>query len=402
MSSEGGQWPLEPLGSLCRVNSGMTPSRTAGARYFTHQGIPWVKTLDLNEGSLEATDESLTEVAVAETGARIYPAQSVLLAMYGGWQQIGRTSILAVPAAVNQAISVLETGAQLDPRYLLLALQHSRPQWSRHAASTRKDPNITKSDVLEFGVRVPPMRVQQRIVEVIDSVSELERGIEASIAKLRVMRSAVTDAMLAGIEWDCPLPDALAGPIRNGFSPVESVAWTGVQMLGLGCLTPSGFAPAQLKNAPPSVTAAHGAILEDGDLLMSRANTRELVGLVGVYRDVGTPCIYPDLMMRMRPSGRCSAPFLAAVLTSSRARRRIRSMSQGTSESMVKISAGAVREIRVPLPSLPVQEHVLAAIDSVTEQLNVEVGELAKFRNLKQGLVDQLLSGRVAASSAMA
>jgi restriction endonuclease S subunit len=402
VSSDGAQWPIEPLGRLCRVSSGTTPSRAAGARYFTHRGIPWVKTLDLNEGSLEATDESLTEVAVAEAGARVYPAQSVLLAMYGGWEQIGRTAILAVPAAVNQAISVLEVGPQLEPRYLLLALQHGRPRWSRYAASTRKDPNITKSDVLAFGVRVPPLPVQRRIVEEIDSVAELERAIEASIAKNRAIRSGVREALLAQMDWDCALTEALSGPIRNGFSPVESVRWTGVQMLGLGCLTPWGFAPAQLKNAPSTVSSSHAAILSDGDVLMSRANTRELVGLVGVYQDVGTPCIYPDLMMRMRPSNRCSSQFLAIALMSDRARRTIRSMAQGTSESMVKISAGAVRELRIPLPDLKDQEHLLSALDCVSHQLANESAELVKLRRLKQGLVDDLLSGRVAISTAAA
>ncbi|MEU9338404.1 restriction endonuclease subunit S [Streptomyces sp. NPDC048290] len=238
-----------------------------------------------------------------------------------------------------------------------------------------------------------PLAEQGRIVEIIDAVRAQERTIEASITKLNAMKAGAIESGLGAMAWDCTLADAADGPIRNGFSPVESDTWTGVQMLGLGCLTPAGFKPAQLKNAPSPALATHSATLRDGDLLMSRANTRELVGLAGVYRDVGTPCIYPDLMMRIRPSARCAAPFLAAVLMSTRARRYIRAMAQGTSESMVKVSAATVRGIPVPLPDIGTQARMLDQLRSFSRQVHRESTELAKLRALRVGLVDDLLVG---------
>lgn len=69
---------------------------------------------------------------------------------------------------------------------------------------------------------------------------------------------------------------------------------------------------------------------------------------------------------------------------------------------MVKISAGAVRELRIPLPDLEDQERLLSTLDSVTHQLRDESAELAKLRRLKQGLMDDLLSGRVSVSAVAA
>ncbi len=173
---------------------------------------------------------------------------------------------------------------------------------------------------------------------------------------------------MPGEVWaELKLSDVLAEPIRNGFSPTESQTWTGVQMLGLGCLSSDGFNPDQLKNAPESVSAMHPAALRDGDLLVSRANTRTLVGMVGIYREIGTPCIYPDLMMRVRPSGRYSVEFLELVLRSPRTRRRLMAMAQGTSESMVKISGETIRQL--PVPDVPVSEQrrIVDVIGSLTE-----------------------------------
>ncbi|MET7753884.1 restriction endonuclease subunit S [Streptomyces sp. NPDC005389] len=289
----------------------------------------------------------------------------------------------------------LRPGEEITAGFLsALLLSEGFSRYAESLSGRTGIPKVNRSDLAGYHFPLPPMEEQLRIVEVIDAVSAQERTTEASIAKLKSVRAGTSSAMLDEFAWDHTLVDATDDAIRNGFSPVESEVWTGVQMLGLGCLTSAGFEPAQLKNAPSFVAADHAAMLRDGDLLMSRANTRELVGLAGVYRDVGSPCIYPDLMMRIRPSRNCAVNFLAAVLMSSRTRRYVRSAAQGTSESMVKISANAVRRIPVPLPSLDEQARVLAALSSLSRQVDAEVGELAKLQALKRGLVDDLLAGR--------
>ena len=128
------------------------------SRYFSRDGLPWVKTLDLNEGAIYDTDERISAMAMRECSCPLLSPGSVLLAMYGGWAQIGRTGLLAVPASINQAISSVELfDHAILPEYLLIALQCGRERWKAIGASTRKDPNITRQDVLAFEVPVPPV-----------------------------------------------------------------------------------------------------------------------------------------------------------------------------------------------------------------------------------------------------
>ncbi|WP_079166931.1 restriction endonuclease subunit S [Streptomyces oceani] len=197
-ASESTEWELRSIGELCRVSSGITPSRSSESRYFAQAGTPWVKTLDLNEGWVSTTEEALTEVAMSDLGIRRYAPQSVLVAMYGGWQQIGRTAILDVPAAVNQAISVLEACTDIYPEYLLLALQCNRYKWRQFAASTRKDPNITKSDVLQFEIGVPSREEQERIVDVDHAVRQDIANGRNQLEKMRKFKLGLIDALLGG------------------------------------------------------------------------------------------------------------------------------------------------------------------------------------------------------------
>ncbi|MBG0814233.1 restriction endonuclease subunit S [Planomonospora sp. ID82291] len=162
---ESQEWPTVRLDEICRITSGTTPLRAEGEKYFTSKGVPWVKTLDLNESTVIDTNEKVTPEAIRALKLRILPPGTVLVAMYGGWEQIGRTALLGVSATINQAICALEADDRLLPEFLLRVLQQRRGQWRKMAASTRKDPNITKSDVHAFQVPMPPIQNQEYIVK---------------------------------------------------------------------------------------------------------------------------------------------------------------------------------------------------------------------------------------------
>ncbi|MFE3082221.1 restriction endonuclease subunit S [Streptomyces albidoflavus] len=391
--------PVRELGDV-RTGKQLSPASRAGDGQW-----PYLRVANVYEGRIDYSDVNTMAFSSAERATYGLKSGDILLNEgQENLMMVGRSALYdGEPGAYCFQNTLIRF--RPGPAVLPAFAQAVFVWWRANAvfAGIAEKTSISHLGGSRFGnLRFPlfPIAAQQRIVDVLGSLAELERGIEASIAKLRVMRSAVIDNLLGSLDWSNLLPEALEGPIRNGFSPVESASWTGVQMLGLGCLTPEGFRPDQLKYAPPSISPSHSAVLVDGDLLMSRANTRELVGLVGVYKDVGTPCIYPDLMMRMHPSRKSSASFLAATLMATRARREIQSMAQGTSESMVKISAGAVKGIRIPLPSLEEQGKILSALRIVTERIESEIAEMAKLRALKQGLVDDLLSGKVAVAVA--
>lgn len=193
------EWEVKTVSEIADVKSGATPSREQPNRYFGLIGIPWVKTLDLNEDLIRATDESITATALRETSCSLLPEGTVLVAMYGGWEQIGRTALLAVPAATNQAISsLLMRSSSTVPEFVLRALQHARPRWHAVAASTRKDPNITKADVLAFAIPMPTPDEQAEIAHRLRTCLDRLELEGSTLAKLRHQKSALMDDLLTG------------------------------------------------------------------------------------------------------------------------------------------------------------------------------------------------------------
>jgi len=193
---DAGEWEWKTLAAISDISSGSTPLRS-NAVFYTDGNIPWVKTGDLNNSFITQTEESITPKAKA----RINPADSVLVAMYGGFNQIGRTGYLKVPAATNQAISVLVVDRQtVLPIYLLSWLNAKVEDWKRIASSSRKDPNITGSDVARFPISFPATEEQQRIAACLSSLDTLIAAQSDKIETLKTQKHGLMQQLFPSPE----------------------------------------------------------------------------------------------------------------------------------------------------------------------------------------------------------
>ena len=166
-----GDWFQSKIGEIFQVTSGSTPLRSDN-RFFENADIAWVKTTDLNNGLIEKTEEKISQIALKETSVKILPKGTVFVAMYGGFNQIGRTGLLVHEAACNQALSAIYPNEKIDSYFLLTFLNHKVDDWKNFAASSRKDPNITKSDVLAFPLKYPVKEEQTKIASFLSAVDE--------------------------------------------------------------------------------------------------------------------------------------------------------------------------------------------------------------------------------------
>lgn len=106
-----------------------------------------------------------------------------------------------------------------------------------------------------------------------------------------------------------------------------------------------------------------GSVVEAGDLLISRSNTRDRVGLPGIFNETRCDVSWPDTMMRLRPDPSVARPhFLELFLRSASGRRQIERFAAGTSASMKKINADAIRQLSIVLPSSDTQDAMLRQV----------------------------------------
>lgn len=188
-------WKKVKLGDIATISSGSTPLRSNKA-YFENGNMPWVKTMDLTNGKITKTDECITELAAKK--CKPYPPGTVLVAMYGGFNQIGRTGLLTFPASINQALAALQFDKDICSEYVLFYLNANVDCWRSCAASSRKDPNITSHDVEKFKIVLPPLEEQKKIAEILSTQDRVIELKEKLIAEKQKQKKYLSQMLLTG------------------------------------------------------------------------------------------------------------------------------------------------------------------------------------------------------------
>ena len=192
-------WEYLKIKDLGVITSGTTPLRSKHKEYFDSGNIHWVKTTDLNNGLLLETEEKITERALNETSLKILPAGTVLIAMYGGFNQIGRTGLLTIESTINQALSAIIANDKIIlSKYLLYWLNQNVGRWKNFAASSRKDPNITKNDVASFAVLIPPLPEQKAIAQILSTWDKSIETLTQLITQKQQKKKALMQQLLSG------------------------------------------------------------------------------------------------------------------------------------------------------------------------------------------------------------
>ncbi|MBP2297274.1 restriction endonuclease subunit S [Azospirillum rugosum] len=293
-----------------------------------------------------------------------------------------------------------------------MRLESFRVQALSRCRGTTSRARLNPKDFLDLEILLPPISEQRRIAKALTDADEAIEATRAVIEQtLKVKRNMLKRLMSKGIGhsrfkrteignvpaiWDVlPLPNLLREPVRNGYSPVCPTEPTGRWILSLGALTPDGFSAERVKPAPLDDVRLEGATLEDGDVLISRSNTPERVGLAGLYQGIPAPCYYPDLMMRLRfDLNKMMPEFAVAWLSLLQSEGYFAEAASGTSASMVKINRSTLSGVHFPVPSVSEQESLIQRLRQVESVGALEMQKLASMERLKSALLSDLLTGR--------
>ncbi len=180
-----------PIEQLCsKVTTGATPLRSR-SDFYAGGTTDWYKTGELKDWYLEPAEERITEKALEETSVKLFPANTVLMAMYGDGRTITSLGMLRAPAATNQACSaMLVDEAKCDTRYFFYALKGRRHLLLK-VASGGAQRNLSGKLIKEFKLPVPPLPVQRRIAGILSAYDELMENSQRRIRLLEAMARAL-------------------------------------------------------------------------------------------------------------------------------------------------------------------------------------------------------------------
>jgi type I restriction enzyme, S subunit len=170
--------------------------------------------------------------------------------------------------------------------------------------------------------------------------------------------------------------------------------------LTLSSVTGFQFRPDKIKFTSATTGAHRNYWVKNGDFLITRSNTPELVGHVAIAAGIETPTIYPDLIMRMTPAAdRMMTEFLYYQLRTPALRKEITGRAQGANPTMKKISNGAVKTLPITVPPLATQRAIVETLNALTIETqrlaSLYTRKLAALEALKKSLLHQAFSGEL-------
>ena len=154
------------LGDIYQITSGGTPKK-GNPEYYENGSIPWIKTGDLKGKNLESY-ETITESGLQNSSAKLFPENTVLLAMYGA--TIGNCAILDFEASTNQACAAFLPNDLVLPEYLYYFLLGKKKQFIKDGVGGAQ-PNISATYLKKVNFELISIEEQIRIVSVLDKLS---------------------------------------------------------------------------------------------------------------------------------------------------------------------------------------------------------------------------------------
>ena len=203
-------WDVSSIGQHFQVASGGTPSRNV-PEYWSGGTIPWVKTTEVSYCSINSTEEHITQSALANSAAKMFPVGTILMAMYGQGVTRGKVAVLGIEAACNQACAaIFQSDKRVDDRYLFQFLT-SRYEDIRRLAHGGQQQNLNLEIVRDLALAFPSLEEQLEIASILDAIDRkidlhkrkkavLEELFKSLLHKLMTGEIRVSDLDLTAIQ----------------------------------------------------------------------------------------------------------------------------------------------------------------------------------------------------------
>lgn len=248
------------------------------------------------------------------------------------------------------------------------------------------NPYINFSDLTWYEFALPTLEEQRRIVALVEATDRTAETLLGLVEAARRAEGILFNELVSRYNAEeVTLGSLLTESPRNGCSAIETSTAAGHWVLALSALTRWGYRRGELKPVEKT-DAMSSAILQAGALLISRSNTRELVGLPGIFDEDRSDVSWPDTMMRLTPDDtRLRRRYLELFLRSRAGRRQVQSFAAGTSASMKKINGTNLKKLLIPVLTLDAQQEIERRTEECRhawESTKKRLSELADLRRL--------------------
>jgi type I restriction enzyme S subunit len=168
--------------------------------YYENGNIPWITSSATNRPFVNKAEKYITEVAQKEMRLRLYPVNTLIVALYGQGKTRGQVSELMIPATINQACAALVFNGEASGIRIFAKLFFMKNYNElRSLAEGGAQPNLNVGKVSNMILPIPPLAEQERIVKRVEQLLGWCDALEAQLQSAEEERGRLMESVLARV-----------------------------------------------------------------------------------------------------------------------------------------------------------------------------------------------------------
>jgi len=380
-------WDIKKISEAVEAKNGGTPKRSNGE--YWDGNINWLSSGEIRGKEVYQAEENITQKGLEESSAKIFPKDSVLVAMYGDGDTKGRSTIVREEMSGNQAICCLTPKEdQLSEEYLLYYIKNIKSDLRQMARGGGQD-NLNQSIIINRQIPVPPLDEQKNIVESIEEQLEKLDSLEKSVEQLGSLTTEYEESLLTFLfagqknlsssgpdqiptendipdHWEIKTIEDICGYIQRGKQPDYDDENGRVNIVNQRCIYWDGL---RLENTR-KLDKEHEEkwqdyrYLQEGDILVNSTGVGTL-GRVQIWDiDTSEDYVVDGHVTILRVNEEVRPEYLYQFLKSPFGQGQIDEFTRG-STGQTELYKKHITSIAIPVPPSDEQKEIVEQVEAV-------------------------------------
>jgi type I restriction enzyme S subunit len=391
-------WSLSTMTELAEIRSGGTPS-TARPEFWDG-GVPWCTPTDITalrgRRFLVNTSRTISHAGLIASSAELIPSGSLIMTSRA---TIGECAINVTPITTNQGFKNLTPNSDIDHAffyYLIASQKHA----IRLLAAGSTFLEIGKRELSGFVLAWPSNKSEQTaIATALSDADDLIEALENLLTKKRLIKQGAMQELLTGKrrlpefsgEWVVKRLGEVAD-IRSGGTPSTARPdfWDG----DVFWCTPTDITALQGKKYLQETArriSEKGLRASSAEMIPSQSIVMTSRATIGECAIIMIPVATNQGFKNFVPLQATDVEFLYYLLCSQT--RGFIALCAGS--TFLEIGKTQVARYEVQFPPLPEQSAIATVLSDMDTELDALTAKLAKARQIKQGMMQELITGRI-------
>ena len=361
------KWDLVKVGDICETTSGGTPLKSREDFYYP-QEIPWINSGEVRNGEIYQANKYISRIGLEKSSAKIVPANSVLVAMYGA--TAGQVGLLKIEASTNQAICSILPNERFNPKFLYYVLSSKTNDLIEMSVGGAQ-PNISQGIIKNIEIPLPPLDVQEEIVKELDGYQAVIDGAQKVIDNWK-------PTLPVNPNWEkTRLGDICE--VQSGGTPLKNKKeyWSdgSINWYSSGELNNVYTNESNEKITPLGLENSNAKLFPKGSLLVGMYDTAAFKMSI-----LDREAAFNQAISGIKPNNKINMYFLYLYFTANRDSY----MRQRAGVRQQNLNKGFICDINIPIPPIEEQKEIVSKV----EEERIIIEECKKLIELHQDKIN--------------